>query len=45
MEDPTLAAEIAELWSLVGEGPVHPDLKTRDDFMDVIRFAVYAVTD
>jgi len=42
MED--LTAEIAALWDRVGEGPVHPDLKTREDLTD-LRLVVYALTD
>jgi len=45
MEDPTLAAEISELWGLIAEGPVHPELRTKDDLLDVLRFAVFALSD
>jgi len=40
----TLTAEIAELWGQVAEGPVHPDLRTREDLAD-LRLVVYALTD
>ena len=39
------AHEISKLWALVAEGPVHPSLTAHDDYLDLLDYAVYALTD